>query len=137
MALRLIVPRRSTDVQASLKALIESGHYRQNERLPSEAELAKTFGVSRPVIREALMSLQALGLTASQSGKGTYVVSNRVSVPLLMGRYSPAHIAEVRRSLEIPAARLAAERRSDAEVGELAAILARMEDADDPARRNH
>jgi DNA-binding FadR family transcriptional regulator len=53
-----------------------------------------------------------------------------------MGRYSPAHVREVRRCIEIPAARLSAERRSDRDVGELAGILARMEEADNPARRN-
>lgn len=126
----------AADVQAKLQAHIEAGEYKQNEWLPSESELARLFGVSRSVVREALMSLQALGLTASQTGKGTFVVSDRVRPPLLMGRYSPAHIREVRRCLEIPSARLAAERRSDGDVGELAAILARMEDADDPARRN-
>ena len=138
MKLQIVVPRRgaSADVQARLQAQIESGEYKQNERLPSESELARLFGVSRPVIREALMSLQALGLTSSQTGKGTFVVSDRVRVPLLMGRYSPAHIREVRRCVEIPAARLSAERRTDRDIGELAGILARMEDADDPARRN-
>lgn len=132
------VARRSAaaDVQAQLQALIESGRFKQHERLPSEVELARTFGVSRPVIREALMSLQALGLTSSQTGKGTFVVSDRVSAPMLMGRYSPAHIKEVRRCLEIPSARLAASRRTDRDIGELAALLARMEEADDPARRN-
>jgi DNA-binding FadR family transcriptional regulator len=55
---------------------------------------------------------------------------------MLMGRYSPAHIKEVRRCLEIPSARLAASRRTDRDIGELAALLARMEEADDPARRN-
>jgi DNA-binding FadR family transcriptional regulator len=133
-----VILRRSAaaDVQAELQAQIESGHYKQSARLPSEAELARAFGVSRPVIREALMSLQALGLTAAQTGKGTFVVSQRVSAPLLMGRYSPAHIREVRRCVEIPSARLAAERRSETDVGELAGILARMEEADDPYRRN-
>ena len=132
------IARRSAaaEVQAKLQALIESGELKPNERLPSEAALAQSFGVSRPVLREALMSLQALGLTASQSGKGTFVVSDRVRPPLLMGRYSPAHIKEVRRCVEIPSARLAAERRTDHDIGELAGILARMEEADDPARRN-
>jgi len=133
---RLARRSAAADVQAELQAQIESGQYKQNERLPSEAELARAFGVSRPVIREALMSLQALGLTASQTGKGTFVVSQQVSAPLLMGRYSPAHIREVRRAVEIPSARLAAERRTEAQVGELSAILARMEDADDPLKRN-
>ena len=126
----------AAEVQAKLQAHIESGQYRQNDRLPSESELARQFGVSRPVIREALTRLHALGLTASQTGKGTFVVSDRVRPPLLMGLYSPAHIREVRRCIEIPSARLAAERRTDRDIGELAAILARMDEADDPARRN-
>jgi GntR family transcriptional regulator, transcriptional repressor for pyruvate dehydrogenase complex len=132
------VERRSAaaDVQSQLQALIESGRFKQHERLPSEVELARSFGVSRPVVREALMSLQALGLTASQSGKGTFVISDRVQAPFLIGHYSPAHIKEVRRALEIPSARFAALRRTDQDVGQLAALLARMEDADDPARRN-
>ena len=82
------------------------------------------------------MSLQALGLTASQTGNGTFVISDRVRAPLLIGRYSPAHIKEVRRALEIPSAQFAAVRRTDHDVGQLAALLARMEDADDPAKRN-
>jgi DNA-binding FadR family transcriptional regulator len=132
------IERRSAaaDVQAQLQELIESGHFKQSERLPSEIELARSFGVSRPVVREALMSLQALGLTASQTGKGTFVISHRIRAPLLLGRYSPKHIKEVRRALEIPSAQLAASRRTDKDVGNLAALLARMEDADDPARRN-
>jgi len=138
MSTPVVLPRRSAaaDVQAELQAQIESGQYKESERLPSEADLARAFRVSRPVIREALMSLQALGLTAPQTGKGTFVVSRRVSAPLLMGRYSPTHVREVRRCVEIPSAHLAAERRTEAQVGELAGILARMEDADDPQRRN-
>ena len=128
--------KASAYVQTQLQSLIESGHFKPNERLPSELELARSFGVSRPVVREALMSLQALGFTSSQSGRGTFVMSQRVRAPLLIGRYSPAHIKEVRRALEIPSAQFAAVRRTDQDVGQLAALLARMEDADDPARRN-
>jgi DNA-binding FadR family transcriptional regulator len=133
-----VVPRRGAvgDVLSRLQAQITAGEYKLNGRLPSESELCKSFGVSRPVVREALMSLQALGLTTSQPGIGTFVVSDRVRAPLLMGLYSPAHIREVRRCIEIPAARLSAERRTDRDIGEMAAVLARMEDADDPARRN-
>jgi DNA-binding FadR family transcriptional regulator len=133
-----VVPRRGAvaDVQERLQARIASGQYKPNERLPSESELCKEFGVSRPMVREALMRLQALGLTTSQAGIGTFVLTDRVSVPLLLGRYSPADVREVRRCIEIPAARLAAERRSDRDVGEIAAIMARMDDADNPARRN-
>ncbi len=133
-----VVPRKGAvaDVLAKLQAQIAKGTYKPDTRLPSESELGKSFGVSRPVVREALMSLQALGLTTSQTGIGTFVVSDRVRVPLLLGRYSPAHVREVRRCVEIPAARLAAERRSARDVGEIAGILARMDEADNPARRN-
>src|SRR5262245_35607630 len=88
--------KASAHVQTQLQSLIESGHFKPNERLPSELELARSFGVSRPVVREALMSLQALGFTSSQSGRGTFVMSQRVHAPLLIGRYSPAHIKEAR-----------------------------------------
>jgi DNA-binding FadR family transcriptional regulator len=132
------VARRSAaeDVRAQLVALIESGQLKVDSRLPSENALAQTFGVSRPVIREALVSLHALGLTAARNGKGTYVASNRVTTPMLLGRYSPANLNEVRRCLEVPSARLAAERRTSKDVGRLAEIIASLEDAGDPAKRN-
>jgi len=126
----------AADVRAQLVKLIESGELQVDHRLPPEHELAKRFGVSRPVVREALVGLNALGLTASHAGKGTFVTANHVRVPLLLGRYSPAHLNEVRRYLEVPAARLAAERRTDMDVGKLADILARMEETGDPAKRN-
>ena len=133
-----VVPRRGAvaDVLARLKEQIAAGDYKPHARLPSESELCRTFGVSRPVVREALMSLQALGLTTSQPGIGTFVVSDRVGAPLLFGRYSPAHVREVRRCIEIPAVRLSAERRTERDIGEIAATIARMDEADDPKRRN-
>ena len=132
------VARRSAaeEVRKQLIALIQSGTLKVDERLPSELDLARDFGVSRPVIREALVGLTALGLTTSQNGKGTFVVSERARTPLLLGRYSPAHLNEIRRYLEVPSARQAAEKRSDEDIGRLAGILARMEETADPARRN-
>src|SRR5258707_13020706 len=92
------VERRSAaaDVQAQLQTLIETGQFKQNDRLPSEIELARSFGVSRPGVREARMSLQTLGLTASRSGKGTSVGPARGGTPPLGGRVHPARINEVR-----------------------------------------
>lgn len=132
------VARRSAAeaVRAQLVALIESGTLKVDARLPSENALAETFGVSRPVVREALVSLHALGLTTARNGKGTYVSSKRVSTPMLLGRYSPSNLNEVRRCLEVPSARLAAERRTSEDVGRLAEIIAALEDAGDPAKRN-
>jgi DNA-binding FadR family transcriptional regulator len=132
------VSRRSAaeDVRDQIAALIDNGQLKVDERLPSELDLARTFGVSRPVVREALVSLQALGLVTSQSGRGSFVASRRVRAPLLLGKFSPRHLNEVRGYLEIQSARLAAERRSDEQVGRLAGLLARMEDCDDAEERN-
>lgn len=44
-------------------------------RLPSEAELARAFGVSRPIVREALARLRDDGLVISRKGSGSYVQS--------------------------------------------------------------
>ena len=132
------VSRRSAaaDVRAQLLASIESGRFEVDSRLPSENALAETFGVSRPVIREALVSLQALGLVAVRNGRGNFVASDRVRTPMLLGRYSPAHLNEVRRYLEVPSARIAAKRRSTEDIGRMAKIVAALQDEDDPAKRN-
>jgi len=120
VTIRPVQQRRASEiVRAQLIELIESGHYAVNERLPSEAELAQSFSVSRSVIREALYSLNALGLTRSHAGKGTFVASAHLSSRLLMGRYLPAQLGEIRRALEVPSARLAAERRTATDLKKL------------------
>jgi DNA-binding FadR family transcriptional regulator len=89
--------------------------------------LARRFGVSRPVVREALVGLQALGLTKTINGRGCFVASHRISPPMLLGQYTPSALLEVRRCMEVPAARAAAERRTTADLGELAEIVAAMQ----------
>src|SRR5207237_8613056 len=54
-------------------ALIERGEFAEGGRLPAESELADRFGVSRPVIREALSRLRVMGMIVSRRGSGSYV----------------------------------------------------------------
>src|SRR3954466_661810 len=54
-------------------ALIERGEFGDGGRLPAESELASRFGVSRPVIREALSRLRVMGVIVSRKGSGSYV----------------------------------------------------------------
>ena len=122
-------------VRSQLVELIESGHFDVNDRLPSEAELASSFGVSRSVIREALHSLNALGLTKSYAGRGTFVAATRAQSQLLSGRYLPAHLNEVRRHLEVPSARLAAERRTQEDVDQLRELLDKFDKTAEPSDR--
>ena len=119
------VTRRSAaaDVRAQLRELIESGQLQVDDRLPSEAELSRRFGVSRPIVREALGSLHALGLTESRPGRGTFVASNFARATLTFGQYSSSDLNEVRRCLEVPAAGLAAERRRPQGLAALRRVL--------------
>jgi GntR family transcriptional regulator of arabinose operon len=52
---------------------IESGRFKDGDRLPSEAELVKQFGSSRPTVARALRDLQNLGMVDRKVGSGTYV----------------------------------------------------------------
>ena len=55
-----------------LRGAIESGELPLGTRLPSEAALAERYGVSRPIVREALRSAQTLGLTQT---RGVYAMA--------------------------------------------------------------
>src|SRR5436190_21159569 len=60
--------------------LIDKGEFGEGGRLPAESELASRFGVSRPVIREALSRLRVMGMIVSRKGSGSYV-QKRVDRP--------------------------------------------------------
>lgn len=119
------ISRRSAvdAVRDQLTAMIESGQLMVDDQLPSEAELGQRFGVSRPVIREALGSLQTLGLTESQPGRGTFVTSRVVKVGLSFGQYSATDLNEIRRYVEVPTASRAAQVRMTEDLNELTRLL--------------
>ncbi|CAH1650479.1 GntR family transcriptional regulator [Chelatococcus asaccharovorans] len=96
---------------------ILADNYGEGDKLPSEAELSLAFEVSRPVIREALMRLQADGLVQARRGIGTFV-SHRPSsrLPELVSATELSgylRTFEPRIVLEAEAARLAASRRTN------------------------
>jgi len=125
-------------VADQLRALIISGSLTPGDRLPVEAEMAGIFGVSRSTVREALRVLGSQGLTYAARGAtgGTFVSATdprtvrgylETSIGLLSGNdgITAAELLEARSLLEVPAARLAAARRSDADLDQLREIAAR------------
>lgn len=70
------IPRRRLyqEVAERLEAMIRDGALAEGEALPSERELMERFGVGRPAIREALLSLQQKGLIAIGNGERARVV---------------------------------------------------------------
>ena len=96
-------------------------------KLGSEAALAAHYSVSRSVIREALRSCAALGLTRTETGRGTFVISHHPTNELNLGRFSSEDLYEARPHIEIPAARLAATRRTTADLEQLEQIAGKLE----------
>ena len=94
------------------------------QRLPSERDLAEALGTSRPALREAVRRLTAEQVVEVRGRSGIYIASVDLE-----------HVFAVRLQLEPLAARLAAERRSAAELRELQALVAELRKAfPDPAR---
>ncbi|MGJ4855383.1 FadR/GntR family transcriptional regulator [Labrys sp. KB_33_2] len=56
--------------------LIRSGELPPGTRLPAERDLARKLGVSRPVVREAMIALEISGFVEVKTGTGSYVCSN-------------------------------------------------------------
>ncbi len=123
-------PRRISAMEAvlaHLRGAIERGDYPIGQKLPSEAALSKEFEVSRSVIRETLRGLQALGLTVSKTGKGTFVTASGPAENPTFGTYSARDLFEVRRHVEIPVAGYAALRRSSDDLDLLGHLIERMD----------
>ena len=62
---------------------IERGMYKPGDRLPSELELIRQYGISRITVRQALAELEAEGLIVRRHGKGTYVAERRIEQELV------------------------------------------------------
>jgi DNA-binding FadR family transcriptional regulator len=114
------------EVRGRLVELIEAGDLAVGEKLPAETALAHAFGVSRPVVREALGALRAAGMLRSRAGYGTVVAARRSDV-LVLERHSYEELHEVRCNLEVPGVGQAARRRLPEHVERLAALIEQLE----------
>ena len=120
-----------------LQELIIKGKLTVGERLPAEGEMALRFGVSRSTVREALRGLSSRRLVHTKRGVngGTFVAEPssehvhtylETTIGLLSGAdvVSVDEILEARELFEVPAARLAAVRRSEDDLSRLRTALA-------------
>jgi GntR family transcriptional regulator, transcriptional repressor for pyruvate dehydrogenase complex len=124
--------RASTQVVAQIRDAIMAGRYVQGDRLPTEREMARQFGVSRVTIRDALRALEAGGLIEVRVGGlgGPYVaqpdplrLAESLRTHLHMQGSTFAELAEARLALETTATRLAAERAQEDDLARMRAAL--------------
>ncbi len=112
-----------------LYSRISNGDYPANQKLPSEKTLSEEFGVSRPILRDALERLRDQGLVHSRQGAGSFVREVR-TVPLGFARVET--IADIQRCyefricIETMSARLAAARRDKTTLAEIETALSLM-----------
>src|SRR5437660_10962403 len=66
-------PRKDERVVRALRARIEDGTYRPGDLLPSQHDLVREFGVSRPTVIEALRVLRQEGWIETQAARGSFV----------------------------------------------------------------
>lgn len=130
-------------VTDQVENLIVVGQLQPGDRLPPERELARQFGVSRTVVREAVRALAAKGLLEVRSGSGTVVcsptpqsVAQTMRLFLRVGQRDLDYrkILEVRRLLEVEIAGLAAQRRTGEDLETMEAILREAESGGDRDR---
>ncbi|GAA2135872.1 FadR/GntR family transcriptional regulator [Actinomadura napierensis] len=121
------VPSGST-VDAVLDQLqheVSGGSWPVGERIPGELDLAAQLGVSRPAVREAIRALSHCGVLEVRRGDGTYVRSSADPRPLLGGvaHATARDVFEVQLAYDVQAARLAARRRTPADLERLEELL--------------
>ncbi|MDQ2624499.1 MAG: FadR family transcriptional regulator [Actinomycetota bacterium] len=99
----------------ALRARITSGEWAVGTRIPPEPALTELLGVGRNTVREAVQSLVHSGLLVRRQGSGTYVLADdelAVSIGRHIAGASRRDVLQVRRALEVEAARLAAKRHT-------------------------
>lgn len=125
-------------VVAAILGYLQERTLHPGDRLPSERDLAEKLGVGRNALREALATLTTLRVVESRPNSGIYLrhVATESSFETLvmladMGTIpTPTEIAEtmeVRAQLELLAVKLACERRVEADLERMAAVIARTE----------
>ncbi|MEU7477434.1 FadR/GntR family transcriptional regulator [Lentzea sp. NPDC042327] len=114
-----------------MRGAITSGEWPVGQRIPPEPELVTALGVGRNTVREAVRALSHAGLLEVRQGDGTFVrATSEISgaVRRMCGT-ELKEVLQVRRTLEVEGARLAAKHRTDAELAQLTELLRRRDAA--------
>ncbi|MBI3969019.1 MAG: FadR family transcriptional regulator [Chloroflexi bacterium] len=132
--LRTTTEPLSAQVARKIEAMVLAGGVLPGAKLPAERALSEQLDVSRTAVREAIRLLEQRGLVDVQPGRGIFVarrttdsISRGLELMVKIEEASFTHLLEARYHLEVPAARLAALRRTNTNVERLGALVAQME----------
>lgn len=135
---KTLVPQ---SVAREIQTMIQAGQLKAGEKIPSQREFSQKFGISRASLREALLTLETLGLLKTEAGRGTFVTAGSSSVSdgaisqsghMAPWRYSDSYsvfdVFQTRILLEGEIARLSAGRLSQAQLEKMEMATQTMED---------
>ena len=126
---------RGKQVMDALADYVDRAALKTGDRLPTERELMAALSVGRSTIREAIRRFEALGVTETRKGSGTYLLkpisAATIHMPLSLDtvhqRDALLKTLEVRRGIEAEASMVAARRRTDADIANMEEKLDEME----------
>lgn len=125
----------SKQVVESIIQLLISGQLKPGDKLPTEMELMEELDVSRPVLREALSSLDSLGIITRKTREGTFfnnkIGSHPFSVMLALAHDNLPAIIEARMALELGLVAIAAEKISEEQLAKLKETIDMIESSKD------
>ena len=120
-------------IAQQIQRLIVDGTLKPGDRLPPERELAERFGVARSSVRDAIRTLELVGLVVPRHGEGTVVadvspeaVVTPIASVLVRKRALIGELLDVRKMIEPALAARAAVRASDDEIARLEDVLRRQ-----------
>jgi GntR family transcriptional repressor for pyruvate dehydrogenase complex len=130
---KTLVPQ---SVAREIQTMIQTGALKAGEKIPSQREFSQKFGISRASLREALLTLETLGLLKTEAGRGTYVAaagSRSDAGHMAPWRYSDSYPAfdvfQTRILLEGEIARLSAGRLTQVQLDGMETATRTMEEA--------
>ena len=117
-----------------IKKQIRSGELSIGGKLPAERELSEILGISRNSVREAIRTLDNMGVISSQQGAGNFLTGNfennlveSLSMMFLLNQIDYRQVSELRRALEMEALMLAIDNITDEEIQSLVKIISQLE----------
>ena len=133
-AIRPLSPAsRLDEVGARIREYIAANELLPGDRLPGESWFAAQLRVGRPLVREALKGLEAVGVIEARKGVGRFVRAfqadtylSHFTTQVLIESFSEREIIETRCLLEIAAVSVAVERLTDEDLAEIERLLAEM-----------
>ena len=132
------VEKKSAFVAKWVVAAVKEGRWKVGDRLPPERAIAEKLDVSRTAVREALSSLQIVGLVEPRVGDGNYIVALieeeiavDEAVAALQESESLVEVWEARKILEVVLAKLAAKKATEEDIASIEECLSKIKEAAD------